>query len=120
MAGIPQKRSQLEIRFLNLWKKMSGPKLVEEFQFHPERKWRFDFADLDTKTAIEIEGGVWNQSRHTRPAGFIKDCEKYNTGTLLGWKIFRLPGHWITKDTLEKIKEYIICQKTTQNTPPPN
>ena len=116
MGASPQPRSQLETRFLNLWKKLHGPELTEEHKFHPDRKWRFDFADLDTKTAIEIEGGIWNQSRHTRPAGFIKDCEKYNTGTMLGSRIFRLPGVLINLETLEKIKEYIECQRNTQST----
>ena len=112
-------RSQLETRFLTIWKKIEGPELVEELKFHPDRKWRFDFAHPSTMVAIEIEGGIWDQSRHTRPAGFIKDCEKYNSGLILGWFIFRLPGILITQDSLTEIKN-TICQRITRNTPPLN
>ena len=112
-------RSQLETRFLTIWKRIEGPELVEELKFHPERKWRFDFAHPPTMVAVEVEGGIWDQSRHTRPAGFIKDCEKYNAGLVLGWFIFRLPGILITPDSLTEIKN-IICQRITRNTLPPN
>lgn len=59
---------------------------VLEYQFYPERKWRFDAAYPSLKIAIEIEGGTHSRGRHTRHAGFEKDCEKYNTATLNGWK----------------------------------
>lgn len=87
---------------------MGGPQLKAEHQFHPERKWRFDFAHLPTLTAIEIEGGVLSgRSRHTKPTGFIKDCEKYNAATRAGWAIFRLPGPLIRPDALSLIIETI-------------
>jgi len=38
---------------------------------------------------VEFEGGVFARGRHTRPMGFINDCEKYNAGTALGWRVFR-------------------------------
>lgn len=65
------------------------PKAEKEWRFHPERKWRFDYAWPDKKIAVEVEGGVWSGGRHTRGAGFIKDMEKYNTATVMGWKILR-------------------------------
>ena len=62
--------------------------VVKEYLFHPTRKWRFDYAIPDHKIALEVEGGVWTGGRHTRPQGFLSDIEKYNAGTLLGWRIF--------------------------------
>jgi hypothetical protein len=38
--------SKLERRFELLWRILNGPELVREFQFHPTRKWRADFAHL--------------------------------------------------------------------------
>jgi len=64
--------------------------VVKEYKFHPERKWRFDYAILGNKIAIEIEGGIFTKGRHTRPTGFIKDMEKYNTATAMGWKVIRI------------------------------
>jgi|TARA_R100001530_G_C4218499_1_gene129312 very-short-patch-repair endonuclease len=114
-----RKQSALERRFEIMWRELGGPALVEEHQFHPVRKWRFDFAHMESKTAIELEGGVWGQSRHTKPVGYIRDCEKYNAATALGWSVFRIPGYWLTLDKLTEIKN-AICQKNTPNTPPPN
>lgn len=60
-----------------------------EWRFDPERRWRVDFAFPGEKVAIEIEGAVWANGRHTRGAGFSKDLEKYNALTLAGWKLLR-------------------------------
>ena len=73
------------------------PELKREYRFHPVRMWRFDFAYPDKKVAIECEGGVWTQGRHTRGAHYGQDCDKYNAAVLLGWKVLRyttntLPG----------------------------
>lgn len=62
---------------------------VEEHRFHPTRKWRFDFAFLAQRLAVEVEGGVWAGGRHTRGSGFLGDCEKYNEATRLGWRVLR-------------------------------
>ncbi len=81
--------SHLELNFLSLLKIANLPNPEREFKFSPSRKWRFDFAYPDLKIAIEIEGGVWARGRHTRPQGFIDDCEKYNAAVLLGWRVLR-------------------------------
>ncbi len=64
---------------------------VEEHRFC-ERKWRFDFAFIEEKIAIEVEGGIWKGAAggHTSGAGYTKDCEKYNTALVLGWKVLRV------------------------------
>lgn len=70
-------------------------KVEREYMFHPTRKWKFDFCIPSLMIAIEIEGAVWTQGRHTRGAGFIADMEKYNTATAMGWRIFRIvPGDY--------------------------
>lgn len=58
-----------------------------EFEFHPERKWRFDFAWVDKKVALEVEGGIWTGGRHVSAQGFFKDMEKKNAAAILGWRI---------------------------------
>ena len=60
-----------------------------EYKFCPTRRWKFDFAYPQDKIAIEIEGGLWIQGRHNRAPGMIKDMEKYNCATVMGWKVLR-------------------------------
>lgn len=62
---------------------------VKEYRFHPKRLWRFDYACIDTKTAIEIEGGIYIAGRHTRGKGYQQDLTKYNNATALGWRVYR-------------------------------
>lgn len=93
--------------FRRLWRLIPGPTLTEELKFHSERKWRFDFAHEPTKTAIEIEGGVFSGGRHTRGKGFSDDCEKYNAADALGWRIQRLTPDMIHFRTLNLIADLI-------------
>ena len=60
-----------------------------EYKFHPTRKWRFDFCFPEIMFALEIEGGAFVQGRHTRGQGFLKDIDKYNEATMMGWRILR-------------------------------
>lgn len=66
------------------------PRPVREHRFHATRKWRFDYAlPGRLMIALEVEGGVWTGGRHTRGAGYLGDCEKYNEAALLGWLVLR-------------------------------
>ena len=95
--------SRLEKRFEMLWKALGGPELEREFRFHPERRWRADFAHLPSRTLIEIEGGIYVHGRHNRGAGFAADLEKYLAATLDGWRVIRLGPDEITFDTVERV-----------------
>lgn len=101
------------------------PDYEREHFFHPKRKWRFDFAWPEQKVALEVEGSIYGRpvvcptckrkvvrvtkggrpytiregGRHNSPKGFENDCDKYNSATLLGWKVFRVP----TNFTVEKV-----------------
>jgi very-short-patch-repair endonuclease len=65
------------------------PEPVREYRFHPERRWRFDFAWPANHVAVEVDGGTWGRGRHSRGRGFAADCEKLNQAALLGWTVLR-------------------------------
>ena len=84
---------------------------VKEHRFHPVRKWRFDYAIPSHRIALEVEGGVWSGGRHTSPQGFLNDMEKYNTATLMGWRVFRCtPETLCTNATLNMIRGAMEAQ----------
>jgi len=72
-------------------------------------RWSFDFAIPEYKIAIEIEGGTMMIGRHQRPAGYEKDCIKYNEAQKLGWKVYRFTSGMVTSgralDFYQKILE---------------
>ena len=85
--------------------KASDIDFVIEHRFHPVRKWRFDFALVDWKIAIEVEGGVYAKGRHTRGSGFSQDARKYNAATVLGWRILRYTTAQVDFDAIHDIKK---------------
>jgi len=102
--------SILEKHFIYLWRTIDGPDLIMEHAFTTSRKWRFDFADVPLRIAIEIEGGA-DKSRHRQLAGFTADCHKYNTALYLGWRVFRLAGSMITEQNLVPLRDYMLAEQ---------
>lgn len=94
--------------FVQLCKSYCGVDVVPEYQFHPKRKWRFDYAIPYYQIAIEVEGGAWIDGRHNRASGFLKDMEKYNAAAVLGWRLLRCtPQTLLTSETLQMVAEAV-------------
>ena len=101
--------SRLERRFLLYWQSLGGPVLEREYRFHPTRKWRADFAHVESRTLIEIEGGIYiaGGGRHNRAAGFLADLEKYLEAALAGWRVVRLAEPLITAPMVERLIAFV-------------
>lgn len=66
---------------------------VREHEFRSGRGSAFDFAWPDYRVALEVEGGIFIQGAHNRPARFAGDMEKYNAAAAAGWLVLRcVPG----------------------------
>ena len=85
-------KSLLEKNFEQLLKLRGVKGFTRELKFCPTRRWRFDFAWIDEKVAVEIEGGIFMQGRHNRGKGMEADMEKYNWATINGWRVLRYSG----------------------------
>ncbi len=57
---------------------------TREHVFHPDRKWRIDFAWPDLKLAVEVESSV-----HRIRSRFAGDLDKYNALNRDGWTLLR-------------------------------
>lgn len=73
-----------------IYEKLFGGEWWAEWYFHPERKWRFDFACPELKIAIEVDGGIFTGGRHSGGVGQLKDMEKMNNASSMGWLTFHV------------------------------
>lgn len=107
--------SELEITFANLWVAYYPEiDLHSEYRFAPPRRFRFDFAHLPSKIAIELQGGIFNaNTRHINGAALLKEHEKLNLAASLGWRIF-----YVSTKTVNDIAIYEqIAQAIRQSLP---
>lgn len=71
------------------------PEPEREYRFHPDRKFRADFAYPADRLLIEVEGGIHRRGGHSSPAGITRDVEKYNLAMLSGYRVLRCTGEHV-------------------------
>lgn len=59
---------------------------THEYQFHPTRKWRIDYLFEDW-LAVEKQGGLFVEGRHTQGAALLKEYEKLNELAIRGYHV---------------------------------
>jgi hypothetical protein len=103
-------RSELEIEFALLWDELyPNIDLHTDYRFCPGRKLEMDFAQLDSKVGIEIQGGIYSHTRtgHSSATGLERDYEKAYLALINGWILFPLSPKMITEDYLRGIHDVI-------------
>ncbi len=80
------------------------------------RQWRLDFAWLETdygicdrKFGVEVEGGIWRKGggAHSHPQNILRDIEKHNDLTRLGWQVLRVTTDQVrTGEALRMIEAF--------------
>ena len=95
MALSKHKKDKEKLEFLL---RAHGIDFRKEYQFYSDRRWRFDYAIIDKKIAIEYDGGTFmRKSGHNTGTGIEKDIIKHNVAHLLGWRVFRVTGALFTE-----------------------
>ena len=112
MASRLEKILELQIKAARL------PVPVRELQFHPGKKFRFDFAWTDLKFAVECQGGIWRKKgAHNTGKAILRDCEKNALALLSGWRVMVVATNQIESgEALSWIKEMIEKLQTTTKT----
>jgi very-short-patch-repair endonuclease len=100
-------------------KKAENAKLEEKFAFQlqqlglikrftrnyakaiPGSRMEIDFADVENRIAIEIQGGTWAKGKmgHNSGVGIRRDCIKSNMLQLNGWRILKVTSDMIRDTT---------------------
>jgi very-short-patch-repair endonuclease len=94
-----------EQAFLLMLRARKMPTPTPEYRFHPVRKFRLDYAWVDHKLGLEVDGGIWTGGAHGRGTGITRDQEKTNLAAGLGWRILRCtPSKLMADETLGHIE----------------
>lgn len=88
--------------FLYYWNLLYGVNIIQPipewpFSRHIGRRYRFDWAFLNARVAVEIEGNAWGVAgggRHMQNS----DLEKYNLAVSMGWRVFRFSPAMLKND----------------------
>jgi uncharacterized protein (UPF0128 family) len=83
-------------RLVLLIKDAGLPEFEREVRFHPTRRWKFDLCLEPQKLAIEVQGMVYQQGRHTRGKGYTEDCRKLNEAQIFGYMVL-----WLTPEMID-------------------
>ena len=118
LVGIMSKKFNPAHVLLEKHLKELGITFFPEFRFHKERKWRLDYILTDESgacllrgaTAIEIEGAIWSRGRHTRGKGFEEDCIKYDTATMMGYRVLRFSTQQVLRGTAKAFLKEWLCK----------
>lgn len=112
MTRRARKMSDAEASMLYHLRVAGLPEPEQEYRFAaPARQFRADFAYPERRLLIEVEGGAYTRGRHVRPAGFEKDCEKYNLAALLGYTVLRFtPGMIDRGEAIATIERFMDCE----------
>lgn len=98
--------SDLERAWQTHWRRYTPSYLPEgerNYRF-TERKWEFDFAWPGQMVAVDLQGGLWQQTRtgrgkgHAHPKRISEDCTKANDAVTLDWAFFHFTADMLRDD----------------------
>lgn len=101
----------LEVRKFRVWCRGNDvPMPTPEYEFaleaKPPKRYRFDFAWVPEKVALEVQGGIFRKGggAHTGK-NHIRDMHKANLAQNLGWEVLQCtPGELYNGTTLDRIR----------------
>lgn len=80
--------SELEDALFNQIRLVGLPEPEREFKAIPNRRFRFDFAWVEQKLLVEVQGGIYQyHPSHTSAGKIRRDCEKLNLAVLQGYRV---------------------------------
>jgi very-short-patch-repair endonuclease len=83
---------------------------VREYQAIPGRKFRFDFAFVEARLLIEVQGGTFNGGAHGRGVGIHRDYEKGNLAVQHKWRVLQFDTKQVKSGEAVAFTQSIIQQ----------
>ena len=90
-------KSELELELLSHVRAVGLPEPVREYKAIPGRKFRFDFAWVEQKLLVEVQGAIWKggEGGHSSGVGIMRDHEKNNLAVINGYRVLYVNGNTI-------------------------
>ena len=95
--------SQLEAELALQIRALGLPEPIREYQAIKGRKFRFDFAWLEHKLLVEVNGGTYTKGAHSTGQGIARDYEKANLAVLQGWRVLTFDGKAVKDGTAVEV-----------------
>jgi very-short-patch-repair endonuclease len=70
--------------------KQAGIAHMRQYRYAPGRRFRADFAVLDARLLVEVQGGIYNRRAHGSITGVLADMRRGNVAALAGWYVLRV------------------------------
>lgn len=103
--------------FAFYWKLFNQPhNYLEEYNFDPPRKHRFDFAWPKKLIAVEVDGNAWHVAGGGRH-GSDTDREKLNIAAFMGWRVFHFSPQMLKQDPISCIE--MVAKTIQEHSVPP-
>jgi len=100
--------SKWEASFAWHWRLRGGPELTTQQRLVPNRQFRFDFAHVQSRVAVELDGGTFGRkSGHNTGKGIEDGYEKANAAQRLGWCVLRYGAKRMGKDMVGIVDEVL-------------
>jgi len=107
-------KSDLFLHYWNIIARKSNLEPPErEFRFHPDRRWRFDFAWQHQMIAVEVDGNAWHTKGGGRH-GKDSDREKINAAASLGWRVFHFSPTMLNADPAACIAQVMTALECSE------
>ena len=104
-------KSALEAELALQIKALGLPEPVREYRAIAGRKFRFDFAWLEQRLLIEINGGTYTKGAHSTGQGIARDYEKANLAVLHGWRVLTFDGKAVKSgEAVETIRKALEAE----------
>ncbi len=91
-------------------------RVEREFVFHPTRKWRADFhlPDQTPEVLVEYDGFMTpgKNASHASIGGILRDSEKINAATALGYRVFRANAKSVSDGTFFTLMDTVLVTVT--------
>ena len=99
-------KRDLEADLLFQIKAVGLPEPIREYRAIPGRRFKFDFAWVDQRLLVEVQGAIFVKGGHSTGTGIMRDHEKNNLAVIAGWRVIYVNSTTIDSGkAIEEIEE---------------